>query len=97
MQTGERNYYDIARRQAKAAKGANASLEEKENFITVTTKTILFDLEKPTESVVKTILDPPLPKAKDRVTPVTAQERCVGSRPKTAGRPPSAKLVRESP
>ena len=88
------NYYDIARKQARGVKGTPSSLEEKENFITMTTKTILFDLEKPKESVVKTILDPPLPKPKERVTSVT-QEKCVGSRPKVARRPPSAKLTRE--
>ncbi|KAL8608186.1 hypothetical protein ACOMHN_016641 [Nucella lapillus] len=87
LSRGERNYYDIAR---KHTKDNPPGLEEKENFITMTTKTILFDPDKPTESVVKTILDPPLAKSKEH--PGRASPEKLFTRPKSASRPKSVKL-----
>ncbi|XP_076454905.1 uncharacterized protein LOC143289720 isoform X2 [Babylonia areolata] len=93
LSKGERNYYDVARKQT--AKEDASGSEEKENVIMVTTKTILFDLDKPTESVVKTILDPPLSKVKDRAG-WTSPEKPPVPRPKSAGRPMSGKLSKSN-
>lgn len=72
----EKNYFDIARHRRSGSTGP--SLEEKENFITMTTKTFQFDAERPTESIVKKILEAPLLKQRERDAPSSM------ARPKSA-------------
>nr|KAG5693402.1 hypothetical protein BaRGS_009875 [Batillaria attramentaria] len=84
LSAGEKNYYNIGRH--RRPNGDGSDTEEKENIITVTTKTFEFDADKPRESVVKKILEAPLLKQRERQTPSFLEGS--SSRPKSAAHGP---------
>lgn len=77
MSSEEKNYYEIGRKHCKSeVKG-----QDEKNFITMTTKTILFDAEQPRESVVKHTINVPLLKKREKLPSTPASY--IASHPKS--------------
>ncbi|PVD22138.1 hypothetical protein C0Q70_17943 [Pomacea canaliculata] len=91
MSSEEKNYYEIGRKHCKSeVKG-----QDEKNFITMTTKTILFDAEQPRESVVKHTINVPLLKKREKLPSTPASY--IASHPKSEKHENSLKNVTETP